>query len=112
MTGDKSGVGHELDSRTENIIVVRVQYPGSDVDVVLVDTPGFNNTDMSDVCVLEMIAEWLKDTYVQVLFRLTKFTETLERQVQSQHQTLWYSLFPKNFRQSSWWITTPELWDV
>ena len=31
-------------------------------NVVLVDTPGFDNTDMTDSDVLSMVAEWLTNT--------------------------------------------------
>jgi GTPase Era involved in 16S rRNA processing len=43
---------------------VKFQCPErSDLDVVFVDTPGFDNTDKTDGEILEMIAEWLKKTY-------------------------------------------------
>ena len=32
--------------------------------MVLVDTPGFDNTHKSDVDILKMVADWLKSTYV------------------------------------------------
>lgn len=32
--------------------------------LVLVDTPGFNDTDKSDMEILQMISDWLKKTYV------------------------------------------------
>jgi len=35
-------------------------------DLVFVDTPGFDDTNMSDVDILKMVADWLKATYVFV----------------------------------------------
>jgi translation elongation factor P/translation initiation factor 5A len=32
--------------------------------ITLVDTPGFNDTNLSDLVVLELIANWLKQTWV------------------------------------------------
>ncbi len=37
--------------------------------IVLVDTPGFDDTNMSDTRVLNMVAEWLRETYVTSLVR-------------------------------------------
>jgi predicted GTPase len=45
----------------------RLSIPKMDFgDLVLVDTPGFNNTHKSDAEVLKMVADWLKSTYVFV----------------------------------------------
>ena len=43
-------------------IRIKVEVAGSNEEVVLVDTPGFDDTYRSDLEILEMIAEWLKDT--------------------------------------------------
>jgi hypothetical protein len=56
-------VGHSLHSCTDRI-QVSPRFRCAGRDVVLVDTPGFNDTDMSDAEVLKKIATYLKDTYV------------------------------------------------
>ena len=43
-------------------IRIKVEVPGSNEEVVLVDTPSFDDTYRSDLEILEMIAEWLNDT--------------------------------------------------
>ncbi|KAG9225277.1 hypothetical protein CCMSSC00406_0009955 [Pleurotus cornucopiae] len=54
-------VGHALNSSSKEVQAVEIDYQGQ--RVVLVDTPGFDDTDMSDTEVLNIIANWLKTTY-------------------------------------------------
>ena len=56
------GVGHDLESCTTDIEIIRFQF--FDINVVFVDTPGFDDTHKSDVEILTMIADWLNTTYV------------------------------------------------
>lgn len=54
-------VGHFMQSCTQEIKVVACK----DLDgrrVVLVDTPGFNDTQLPDATVFRMVAQWLKET--------------------------------------------------
>jgi predicted GTPase len=63
-TGFDSRIGHELQSCTTEIGIIRVQcVERSHFDVVFVDTPGFDDTNKSDGEILEMIAQWLNTTY-------------------------------------------------
>jgi len=58
------GVGHELESKTDQVRAMRCahpNYPGR--NVVFVDTPGFDDSHKSDAEILKMIAEWLKKEY-------------------------------------------------
>jgi GTPase Era involved in 16S rRNA processing len=55
-------IGHRLLSCTDEVRAVRCQHPSKDGDIVLVDTPGFDDTFKSDAQILEQIANWLKDT--------------------------------------------------
>ncbi|KAF5359523.1 hypothetical protein D9756_003493 [Leucocoprinus leucothites] len=56
--------GHTLASVTSDIEAVRVPFPANpNRDIVLVDTPGFDDTTRSDMEILNMISEWLKKTY-------------------------------------------------
>lgn len=58
------GVGHDLMSYTNEIKAVRVRVPDEDIDIVLVDTPGFDDTYKSDYEILQMISEWIKQVWV------------------------------------------------
>jgi hypothetical protein len=60
-------VGHDLESCTSNVSNVRIPIPEMAFgDLVFVDTPGFDDTNKSDVDILKMVADWLKSTYVFV----------------------------------------------
>lgn len=57
------GAGHDLMSYTKEMCPVR--YPHSDGirNIVLVDSPGFDDTFMTDAQILRQIARWLNATY-------------------------------------------------
>lgn len=58
-------IGHELDSCTQEVRAFSCLHPnGSGQKVVLVDTPGFNDTERTDYDILQNIALWLKATSV------------------------------------------------
>ena len=62
-TGGDKGVGHNLESCTTEISITKFHCPDkSNLDVLFVDTPGFDDTNKSDVEILNMIADWLKVT--------------------------------------------------
>jgi predicted GTPase len=53
--------GHGLKSCTTKIQSYRCRHTdGSESNVVLVDTPGFDDTEIKDVDILADIAQWLK----------------------------------------------------
>ncbi|EKM78784.1 hypothetical protein AGABI1DRAFT_114375 [Agaricus bisporus var. burnettii JB137-S8] len=60
-TGRDFGVGHSLQSHTSQLTAIRVKR-GKNY-VVLVDTPGFDDTHLSDYDILKMISDWLRETY-------------------------------------------------
>jgi hypothetical protein len=62
-TGADVKIGHGLISCTEEVSAIRCQHPSRDGDIVLVDTPGFDDTFKSDIQILEQIADWLRDTF-------------------------------------------------
>ncbi|TDL17136.1 hypothetical protein BD410DRAFT_730453 [Rickenella mellea] len=63
-TGNSVKVGHDLESCTTEIGIIKCQFPERcGLDVVFVDTPGFDDTNKSDLEILEMVANWLKVTY-------------------------------------------------
>ncbi|KAL4252926.1 G domain-containing protein, partial [Pleurotus pulmonarius] len=53
--------GHNLESCTSKVQPIRITTGTH--NVILVDTPGFDDTNMSDTRVLGMIADWLLETY-------------------------------------------------
>ena len=56
LTENGAIVGHDLELCTAEVGMVKVD------NVVLVDTPGFDNTDTTDRDILGMVAEWLTNT--------------------------------------------------
>ncbi|KAF9444015.1 hypothetical protein P691DRAFT_737086 [Macrolepiota fuliginosa MF-IS2] len=57
---ETNGVGHSLESYTNQISAMRVTFSDG-VSVVLVDTPGFDDTHLSDLDILKIVAKWLED---------------------------------------------------
>jgi predicted GTPase len=57
-------VGHDLKPCNSEIQAFRCRHAdGSGRNIVLVDTPGFDDADIKDTDVLESIAQWLAETY-------------------------------------------------
>ena len=56
---DIQGVGHTLRSFTSHVLAIRFLDQESGRHVVLVDTPGFDDTFKSDLDILNMISDWL-----------------------------------------------------
>ncbi|KAF8465008.1 P-loop containing nucleoside triphosphate hydrolase protein [Kalaharituber pfeilii] len=66
LTNDpKIIVGEDLESCTQQVQLSRVQFQtdGRSYDVYFADTPGFDDTNLSDTDVLENIAVWLGKQY-------------------------------------------------
>lgn len=58
--GNDHGMHHDLQSCTTEILIVKFRCPErSDLNVVFINTPGFDDTIKTDVEILEMIADWL-----------------------------------------------------
>lgn len=64
---DNQEVGHSLESSTSEVKAVRVTFLDG-TQVVLVDTPGFDDTYLSDLEVLQIVAKWFKNMYVFKIF--------------------------------------------
>ncbi|PPQ63289.1 hypothetical protein CVT24_006814 [Panaeolus cyanescens] len=65
-TGASVAIGKDLSSCTSSIVPIRIPLPSDPSrNLILVDTPGFDNSKFSDVGVMKMIAEWLKQTFQQ-----------------------------------------------
>ncbi|KAF7761726.1 hypothetical protein Agabi119p4_9718 [Agaricus bisporus var. burnettii] len=59
-------VGHGLQSFTSQITAVRMSFDDG-TNVVLVDTPGFDDTCLSDFDILQTVAKWLKNVRTREL---------------------------------------------
>ena len=55
-------VGHCLESCTHQIQVVRCFDKNQNRRIVFVDTPGFDDTNISDFDIIQLVADWLKLT--------------------------------------------------
>lgn len=56
---DGRTVGHGVQSMTDSMRAVRYKPPEGDRDIVLIDTPGFDDTYKSDIVILKGIADYL-----------------------------------------------------
>jgi predicted GTPase len=61
--------GHNLEPSTSAVEAVHIRGRANS-RLVVVDTPGFDDTHKSDYEILQLIAEWLANTYV--FFVITK----------------------------------------
>ncbi|KAF9467092.1 hypothetical protein BDZ94DRAFT_1330027 [Collybia nuda] len=57
---EPKGVGHGIDPKTTKVQATRVLNPRTNLPVVLIDTPGFNEPRTTDLNVLSMIGSWLE----------------------------------------------------
>ncbi|PVG01585.1 hypothetical protein CPB86DRAFT_781384 [Serendipita vermifera] len=55
-------IGHDLQSCTEYVQEFPIKYKGN--DIILVDTPSFNHTDLPNETILKRIGDWLKQKYM------------------------------------------------
>jgi len=63
MIAGTSWSGTQLKSVTQKVRSVKVHNPArGDNSLVLVDTPGFDDTTRTDMEILRMISDWLKNT--------------------------------------------------
>lgn len=63
--GDSEMIGHGLESETRCVRAVRCQHPSDpSQSYVLLDTPGFDDTHLTDTDILIEISGWLTATWV------------------------------------------------
>ncbi|KAF7983556.1 hypothetical protein HWV62_21138 [Athelia sp. TMB] len=62
---DDQTIGHGLQSFTQHVRAVRCRRPDDPRSYVFVDTPGFDDTYLSDADILIRITSWLNATYKQ-----------------------------------------------
>jgi hypothetical protein len=75
ISGSHLETGSSLKSCTSEVQISR-PFHFEHCRVTLIDTPGFDDTDMSDTEVLRMIAAFLSATYALFLFKLLNFGST------------------------------------
>lgn len=68
--------GNSLKSVTSQIQLTRVKHPKYGDRIVLVDTPGFDDTSRTDKQVLQMIGDWLQKTWGISTFALGRRLNT------------------------------------
>ncbi|KZP32042.1 hypothetical protein FIBSPDRAFT_813055 [Athelia psychrophila] len=56
-------IGHSLQSETSAIRAVRTKHPADQGSIIFVDTPGFDDTNRSDIEILALIAGWFVKVY-------------------------------------------------
>ncbi|KAH8693455.1 P-loop containing nucleoside triphosphate hydrolase protein, partial [Phaeosphaeriaceae sp. PMI808] len=61
VTNSNFEIGHGLSSMTKEVQAASAEIDGH--QITLVDTPGFDDTHLTDTQVLGLIADWLKYTY-------------------------------------------------
>ena len=57
-------ISNDLRSKTRAVQSIRCLHPDGRRNIVLVDTPGFDDTYLRDGQILRIIASWLKETSV------------------------------------------------
>ena len=57
-----AAIRHGLRTATSDIRIIKTTHPKNGSSVVFVDTPGFDDTHMTDIEVLIAIADWLSTT--------------------------------------------------
>ncbi|KAK6429768.1 hypothetical protein LTR95_014085, partial [Oleoguttula sp. CCFEE 5521] len=62
LTTKEIKIGHDMQACTQDVAVFLCKY-SDDINVFLVDTPGFDDTDRSDADILREIASWLTTSY-------------------------------------------------
>ncbi|KAI4267762.1 MAG: hypothetical protein LQ337_008197 [Flavoplaca oasis] len=66
LAGREMKIGHHLHSCTDQVEEVPCKV--GDQYVILVDTPGFNDTHRSDTEILTALADWMKSSYQDKMF--------------------------------------------
>ncbi|KDR82091.1 hypothetical protein GALMADRAFT_276688 [Galerina marginata CBS 339.88] len=69
ITREGNRAGHGCESCTKNVSGIRISdHPKCGDRIVLIDTPGFNDTHRSDMEILTIISEWLSPLYKAQIF--------------------------------------------
>jgi GTPase Era involved in 16S rRNA processing len=63
-------VGHSLQSQTQIVHALRIVFRDN-FNVVLVDTPGFDDTNRTDMDILKTIARWFGSVCVHSMYMWT-----------------------------------------
>ncbi|KAG5638660.1 hypothetical protein H0H81_011212 [Sphagnurus paluster] len=108
-------VGDELESCTQDVEAVTCPHPdGSGRNVIFVDTPGFDDTQITDYVVLQRIANWMKETYQEKTFLngllfFHRITDTRMRGTPLRNLTMFEALCGKDALHNV--VLTSTMWD-
>jgi len=100
-SGAEDIVGHSLQSCTTEITSYEVLWDMGDsqISIIFVDTPGFDDTTKSDTEILKLISNWLKETYGYCSSNPTDgFLIFSLEQLRKEREVDWDSIFPSNLR--------------
>ena len=95
-TGIEGIAGHSLKSFTTEISGIKFSISEMlNSSVTLIDTPGFDDTNKSDVEILKMVSDWLVDRYVTIgLFLDLLSRNSQKQQLQEKNSVSWPALLP------------------
>ncbi|KAF8438418.1 P-loop containing nucleoside triphosphate hydrolase protein [Boletus edulis BED1] len=107
-------ITNDLESQTRAVQAVRCLHPDGRRNVVLVDTPGFDDTYLSDAEILKIIAHWLKETYqnnikLSGLLYLHRITDVRMAGTPLRHLSIFKDLCGENNLKNIVFVTT--MWD-
>ncbi|KAG6374164.1 P-loop containing nucleoside triphosphate hydrolase protein [Boletus reticuloceps] len=107
-------ITNDLESQTRAVQPVRCLHSDGRRNVVLVDTPGFDDTYLSDAEILKIIAHWLKETYqnnikLSGLLYLHRITDVRMAGTPLRHLSVFKELCGENNLKNVVLVTT--MWD-
>ncbi|KAF4615012.1 hypothetical protein D9613_003497 [Agrocybe pediades] len=118
----KSKVGHGLTSCTAEVLPIRLNFPDDDLlkhyTIILLDTPGFDDTYRQDAAILKLVADWLEKAYrhkkklagVIYLHDISedRFSQTARRNLNVFNDMCGDALLSKVIFGTTKWNRTPE----
>ncbi|KAG8914471.1 hypothetical protein FRC02_004976 [Tulasnella sp. 418] len=111
-TGSRLAVGHRLRSETKDVALATFDYRGH--RIYLLDTPGFDDTHVSDTDILKRIANWLeyahsKGKLLNGLLYLHRITDVRVGGMSGRNMRLFHKLCGKDAMNNVILCTT--MWD-
>jgi GTPase Era involved in 16S rRNA processing len=101
VSGSNLTVGYGLESCTTEVQVTQpFEYRGK--KVILVDTPGFDDTEKSDTEILRVIASFLCQMSATDLFSFCRVNLIYAFQVQTGHEIIWDNILASHHRYQIW----------
>ncbi|KAG8920096.1 hypothetical protein FRC02_001171 [Tulasnella sp. 418] len=113
LTGSELSIGNSLSSETKDVTPVTYHYRGR--KVILIDTPGFDDTYISDTDILRSIASWLEVSYkkqrlLNGILYLHKITENRVTGMSNRNMRLFHKLCGKDAMKNV--ILCSTMWEI